>query len=83
MTVKELRDILSNYRDIDEVSLVSSEGIDNNILTIPVGDYFRTDVIPAGLENECFTIALAITHPPQTVATDYIISDVICSQNSL
>ena len=75
MTVKELRNILSNYKDNDIVDLISVEGIDESIVG-NVGDAIDDFGIPVHAIDDCFTIALKINH-------DYFLEDVICAQHNL
>lgn len=57
MTVSELRKILDNYSDDDEVTLVSYDGVNEDI----VGENAEEDLgIPPHLMMDCITVALQI-----------------------
>ena len=73
MKVKELRGILSNYKDNDEVNLIAVEGVDESIAGKDAIDDFG---IPEHAIDDCFTIALKVRN-------DYYMEEVICAEHNL
>jgi len=80
MKVAELVDILKNYKADDDVDLISSEGLDEKILTKRGAKDYRENVLPSDGEEHCFTIALKLTHNGRN---KYIMEDVIIAQGYL